>query len=333
MSAEPQNLLLLLALFPLAAMFWFAWRASQRDRAALGDETLVGTLLHSSTRRLYAMRVGLGLLAVGLIVIALSRPRWGESDEVVSRSGLQIMILLDGSTSMNTEDVRPSRLEASKAAVLTMLEQLEGNQIGMVMFGKTSYVQFPLTTDLAAAATLVRPISTRNTALGSTDLASAIRDGKAAFPIGQVEGRTMVLITDGGDPDPQADGEAVAAAREAAAAGLTIYTVGAGTTDGGPIPIYDDFGSRTFVEDDSGQQVETKLNEALLEQIASATGGDYVRVDDFDIERFQQSLQRLAPVDLNDQTRRRASERFYVFAGLALLVLVADVLLARRGVA
>lgn len=138
----------------------------------------------------------------------------------------------------------------------------------------------------------------------------------------------MILITDGGDSDPQADGEAVAAAREAAKMGLTIHTIGMATEAGGQIPVYDDLGNISYVED-QGQRVISKLNQPLLEQIASATGGTYFDGSSLDLDKLQTALEQSAPVDMADQTRRIYSERFYLFAGLAFILLVLDVYVGR----
>ncbi len=336
MATKPEYLLFLLILLPLAGLFWWARSAERRDRRLLGDETLVGTLLHTATRRYRWLRIGMQLAAVGLIVVALARPTWGTGEETVKRSGLQIMILLDGSTSMAAEDIQPSRIEASKDIVLDLLDRLEGNQIGMMMFGATSYVQFPMTSDVAAARSLVEPLNPRSLSLGSTNITAAIEDALRAFPLGQIEGRTLILITDGEQPGSsdevraQRDAEAVAAASEAAKVGLTIHTIGMATEEGAPIPIYNDLGGQSYIEE-NGEQVQSKLNAPLLEQIASATGGSYFSAEDFDLAKLERALQQSAPVDLTDQTRRTRSERFYVFVGLALILLVTDVLLGRRG--
>ncbi|MBA3469329.1 MAG: VWA domain-containing protein [Herpetosiphonaceae bacterium] len=336
MAAQPENLFLLLILLPLAGLFWRAWRAERSDRRLIGDETLVGTLLHTSTTRTRYLRAGLQLAAIGLIAVALARPRWGAGEETVKRSGLQVLLLLDGSTSMAVQDIRPSRIEASKKLVIDLLERLEGNQLGMLMFGSTSYVQFPLTSDVAAARSLVAPIDTRSLTLGGTNIAAVIEDALRSFPLGQIEGRTIVLITDGemtdsdGNPSDEKAQEAVAAAREAAKVGLTIHTVGMATTAGGPIPIYSDLGEPEFIKTSNGTRVQSKLNEPLLEQIASATGGTYFAGTSIDVATLIRVLEQSAPVDLADQTRRMQTERFYLFAGLALVLLVADVLLGRR---
>ncbi|ABX07530.1 MAG TPA: VWA domain-containing protein [Herpetosiphon sp.] len=328
MALVPANLWLLLVLLPLAGVFWLARRAEERDRAALGDPGLIASLLSMQPARQRRIRIVLQLSAVGLIIVALARPVWGSGDETLKRSGLQVLILLDGSRSMAAQDVRPSRIDASKRMVLALLDRLEGNQVGMLMFGSSSYVQFPLTSDLAAARSLVEPINPRGLSLGGTDVEEVITEGLRSFPIGQIEGRTMILITDGGDSDEQSDGEAVAAAREAAKMGLTIHTIGMATEAGGQIPIYDDLGNISYVED-QGQRVISKLNRPLLEQIASATGGTYFDGSTLDLNQLQTALDQSAPVDLTDQTRRVYSERFYIFAGLAFILLVADVFVGR----
>ncbi len=330
MAQNPENLLLLFLLFPLAGLFWWAWQADRRDRQALGDDRLISALLRSVTRRFRWTRAILQIGAFALIVIALSRPAWGQGDETLKRSGLQILILQDGSRSMAAQDIPPSRIEASKNVILELLERMQGNQIGMLMFGSTSYVQFPLTTDVIAAQSLVKPISAQNLSLGGTDLAGVIVDGQRSFALGQIEGRTMILISDGGDPDPERDAEAIAAAREASKVGLTIYTIGMATDAGAPIPQYDGDGFNSGYIEKDGQRVESKLNRPVLEQIASATGGLYFDGNKLNLDQLQEQLERSAPVSLEDQTRRVRTERFYLFAGTALLLLLADAFLGRQ---
>ena len=333
MSAQPIYLWFLLGLPVLWGLFWYAWRRSDKAFELLGDHALVSSLVQRLSRRKQTIRAVLMIGACAMLIIALSRPRWGMGEERVQRKGLQIMMLMDGSTSMAAQDVRPSRIEVAKEVVVDLLERLEGDQVGMMMFGATSYVQFPLTTDLAAARTLVEPLNPRSLTLGSTDIAAAIDDALRTFPLGQIEGRTLVIISDGGDPDPERDAEALAMAREAAKAGLTIHTIGVGTTAGAPIPLYDQVGEISYVEE-NGQRVQSQLNQPLLEQVASATGGIYFDAQELDIQKFVQALNTTAPVDLEAQLNRRTeTERFYIFVSLALILLVSDILVSQRRVA
>ncbi len=331
MAAEPLYLWLLLLVVPLIVVFWYSWRRSDTALKQLGDTPLIAQLVQVSPRRRRRLRAALMITAWALIAVALARPRWGFGEEAVKRSGLQVLVLLDGSTSMAAQDIRPSRIEAGKDVVSNLLDNLEGNQVGMLMFGSSSYVQFPLTTDLAAARSLVEPINTRSLTLGGTNIDSAINDALHTFPLGEIEGRTLIIITDGGDPDPEKDTKAVEAAREAAKAGLTIHTIGMATTTGAPIPVYDNLGEISYVEQ-NGQRVTSKLNQPLLEQIASATGGTYFDGQDLDVNRLMRVINQAAPVDLEAQLNRRTqTERFYLFAGLALVLLISDVLVGKRG--
>ena len=333
MSAQPIYLWFLLGLPVLWGLFWYAWRRSDKAFELLGDHALVSSLVQRLSRRKQTIRAVLMIGACAMLIIALSRPRWGMGEERVQRKGLQIMMLMDGSTSMAAQDLRPSRIEVAKEVVVDLLERLEGDQVGMMMFGATSYVQFPLTTDLAAARTLVEPLNPRSLTLGSTDIAAAIDDALRTFPLGQIEGRTLVIISDGGDPDPERDADALAMAREAAKAGLTIHTIGVGTTTGAPIPLYDQVGEISYVEE-NGQRVQSQLNQPLLEQVASATGGIYFDAQELDIQKFVQALNTTAPVDLEAQLNRRTeTERFYIFVSLALILLVSDILVSQRRVA
>ncbi|GIV97378.1 MAG: hypothetical protein KatS3mg057_2035 [Herpetosiphonaceae bacterium] len=328
---NPGALLLVVLLLPLGALIWLSWRVEQQDRSALGDSRLIGPLLRAPAGRRRLLRTALLFTALLLIIVAMARPTFGSADEKLRRKGLQVMIVLDGSRSMAVEDVYPNRFDAAKNLILQLFDDLDGSQFGMVIFGRTSYVQFPLTSDLEAARNLVAPLSVDTINSPGSNIAVALEDALRSFVPGQTSGRVILLISDGGDPEQDdPPGSAVQAARKVAAAGIQIHTIGVGTPSGGRIPYDDQSGMRSYMQDDSGREVVSRLNEQLLGQIASVSGGSYFRASNLSLNSLAAALERGAPVDLTDQRFRAREDRFQLVILAALLLLVFEYLLLGR---
>ncbi len=211
------------------------------------------------------------LLAVGLLFIAMARPhllfKWSEE----TRSGLDILLAIDCSKSMLTEDVKPNRLERAKLAVQDFSDHLPDNRLGLIAFAGDAFLQCPLTLDHDAFQTAVRELDTDTIPRPGTDIATAIDQAVSALKSQPNNLKFLILITDGED----LEGHVLAAAKSAAQAGLKIYTIGVGTPEGGVIPERDDSGSVAYHHDANGQIVQSKLDESTLRQIAQITGGAY----------------------------------------------------------
>lgn len=263
-----------LALCPLLYL-WLRRDAAVRRRleARLGDRSLLG--LGSDPRSETARRrQGRSApVALGLIVLALARPQWGQEAGRGQVEAAQVMVVLDVSASMLAADMSPSRLERAKLEIRDLLQRLEGDQFGLVLFSGAAFVQCPLTVDrvmvqdfldLAQPAVISRP---------GTALASAIQAAMAGFDPQRESQRVILIFTDGEDPDSDPE----AAAREAREAGITIYTVGFGQAEGATVPQLDQEGRPGApMLDEAGQPVLSRPDPALLERLARAGGGRYL---------------------------------------------------------
>ncbi len=321
----------LLWVVPLLVAF-FVWAGAARRRALqrFADEHLLGQLLpgHSAARR--RVKATLQVLAVLALLISLAGFEMGFEWEEIRRRGVDIVVALDVSDSMLVGDTEAggslSRLERAKREISDLLALLEGDRIGLVAFAGTAFLECPLTLDYGAAEIFLDSLEPDLIPVKGTALAQAIRTSVEAFEESSSTSKAIVLMTDGEDHL----GQAVAAAEEAAAAGIRIFTIGIGREEGSPIP--DPGGG--FRRDARGEIILSRLDEPTLQRIALATGGRYVRsvTGDVDLEQVY-SLGIKATMqdqDLGTTRQRRWKERFQWLVGAAIVLLLVEASIAER---
>lgn len=330
MNFEQPIFLWLLAVV-LPALGWFFWWAARR-RARLAEQFVTARLLDQLTvgvsRRRQRVRAALALLAVALVFIALARPQWGFNWETAKQSGLDIVVAIDTSRSMLATDVAPSRLERAKLEALSLMGRAKTDRLGLIAFAGSAFLQCPLTLDDEAFRQSVATLDTAIIPQGGTALAEAIRTATEAFEKSDGNHQALILFTDGEDHEPDAD----AAARAAAEAGIRIFTVGLGTVDGELLRVRDERGAESFVKDDDGNVVKSRLNETLLQGIATTGKGFYLNLrgaDTIDV-LYDRGLAPLPKRDYNAKLVKRLHEKFYWPLGIAVLLLVIEVLLPER---
>ena len=313
---DPYYLLLLLLLPPL--VWWYATRAERTlgavrypvvDRLVRADRRRTGRWRH--------MPFGLRILALALLLIAFARPQTGVTAENVATDGIDIVLVLDLSSSMLAEDLEPNRIGAAREAAASFVRRRPNDRIGLVVFAGEAFTQAPLTLDHRVVTTLIEELEVGvvedGTAIGM-GLATAVKrlDDSSA------ESKVIVLLTDGqnnrGSIDPPT------AAQMAQALGVRIYAVGAGTRGAAPMPVDDPlFGRRTV-------QVQVDIDDAALEGIASLTGGRYFRATDREsLERVYEEIDALETTEIEMTSFTRYGELFHLplGAGLGLLLLEA----------
>ena len=320
----------LLALPALAAGLWLLARTRRRRllRWAKPGSLERIDLTRPSSRPLW--RNLLLLLAAGLILVALARPRWGESEEEIHARGLDLIIALDLSRSMLAEDVAPSRLVVARSIARELGRRLPSDRVGLLGFAGQAGLLCPMTLDrgslelyLAAADPSIFPGQ-------GTDLGRAITLAVDAFSRRAQARRVLVVISDGED----LESGAMAAVSEAVEAGVRIYTIGVGTPQGAPIPERDASGRVTgYVHDRNGQVVTSRLDERTLAAVAEAGGGAYVRATGFGagVERVAQALSEMERSELADTLFVRHAEQYrWPLGAVFFLVLLEAGLLDRR---
>ena len=317
---SPQYLYALLALPALMAFVWWAFARRAALVQRIGDPALIERLSMTVNRGMRRRRLVLWFLGIALIIIALARPQWGSDVQIVEHRGVQVMVALDISLSMLAQDLKPTRLDRAKLEISDMMSRLTGDEVGIVLFSGASFIQFPLTFDYATARTYLRNASPDAITRQGTVIAKAISTAMTGFNEERVSQKIIVIMTDGENHE----GDPVAAAQQAAEDGAVVYTVGFGSPEGEPIPVYDAQGNITgYREDDQGRVVISSLDETTLQQVARAGGGKYFRaVERGAIAGLVDEIQSFQDESLQSEFNRTKIERFQIFLLLGVLSLV-----------
>ncbi len=313
----------------LVALVWWARARKQRDMERLADRDLLDRLTASVSRRGQLAKTILVVAAVGLLVTALARPQFGSRVETVRREGRDVLIALDLSASMVAEDMAPNRLEKAKFAIADLIDQLDGDRVGLVAFAGEAFVQSPLTLDYGAARLFLNAMEPDMMSVQGTNLGQAIAVSLDAFAATERRHRVLVVITDGEDHEGEVDDAITRATDE----GVVIYTVGIGSTDGVPIPDFDAAGqAQGFKRDGDGAVVTTRLDEATLMTLAERTGGTYYRASPGGAELavLAEELAGGEGREFESEQVTLFDEQYQLFLGLALVLLIADVLVSDR---
>jgi Ca-activated chloride channel homolog len=319
--AEPRFFYCLIPLVLLGIVLYILNKRHKAAIGRLGAPDLISRLSATVNWRGRRWQTSLWFLALFFLIVALARPQWGNQVEYIERRGVEIMVVLDVSESMLAEDFRPNRLARAKLEINELMEQLEGNEMGLVLFSGAAFVQFPLTSDFTTARTFLEAAYPGIISRPGTNLAEAIRIAMTGFNEDRATQKVIVLLTDGEGTEE----DALTAVQEAADRSIIIYTIGFGSPDGEPIPQYDQLGSLIgFKKDQNGETVLTRLDEATLEQVASMTNGRYFQAmaDGREVGFLASEISELQTSELESRFETRGIERFQWFLGIAILALI-----------
>ncbi|MDB4265000.1 VWA domain-containing protein, partial [bacterium] len=313
----------LLWLLPLAAVALIVQgRKKKRALQAFADPHLLDRLAALDHRGRRFIKALLLLLSLGLMLFALAGPRWGSHYEEVSQKGVDIMLMIDVSPSMLVEDIAPNRLERARREILDFIKVVAGDRVGLIAFAGAAFIQCPLTLDYAALEMFLSALQPDLIPVPGTDLGAAIDLGISAFDDESATDKVILLITDGEDNETRG----LNSARQAAAKGVKIFVFGIGDVGGGPIPELD--GSGGFKKDRQGKLILSKLEEAGLQNIASLTGGTYVRSVagdlDLDVLYFDGIKSHTQAQELKSGKIKVYEERFALFVLAAFMLLLIE---------
>ena len=270
------------------------------------------------------------ITAVALFsILALLRPQWGFRWQEVKRQGIDILVLIDTSKSMLTQDVKPNRLERTKFAVLDLLKKLKGDRIGLIAFSGEPFLICPLTVDYGGFQISLNDLNIETIPRGGTNIAKAIRESIKDYGEISSKHKAIIIVTDGDD----LEGDPIAAAREAHEKGIKIFTVGIGSAEGELIQMQNQRGELFFLKDNDGNIVKSRLNERLLKEIALITGGIYVKASgsQFGLDLiYEQEISKFEKREIEAKMEKKYHERFQFPLGLAALLLVIETCLTTR---
>jgi len=325
----PQWFWALLTVPLLVALFLRAERRAALRLREFVSERLLTTLARTVDRRRRGVRFALILLGLALAVAALAQPRWGYTYEDAKRKGLDLILAVDTSRSMLSNDVLPNRLQRVKLATQDLITELQGDRVGLVAFAGRAFLQAPLTIDYDAAVEAINDLDTSTIPEGGTNISEAIDLAVKTFGKSAIGNRAVIIFTDG----EELSGNASKTAKAAADAGVRIFAVGVGTPEGSLIPINGEGGGNAFVKDSKGQVVKSKLDEKRLKEIADSTGGFYLHLEDGPRtmkQLFDEGLAQMQAGDIDARLSRRPIERFQWPLGAALFFLATSFVMRER---
>lgn len=327
--AHPEYLYLLLLVPLMLGAFWLFSRLRGAAIRRFANATLLERLAERASNLRRVMKFVLLAAAVALISVGLANPQIGTRLEDVKQEGVDIFIALDVSLSMKAQDIKPNRLEKAKLELRNLISRLAGDRVGLIVFAGEAFVQFPLTTDYSAANMFVDIIDVNSVPVPGTAIGDAIDRAVASFDFKDQTTKVLVIMTDG----ENTEGDAIDAAKEAAAKGVLIYTIGLGSPDGAPIPIYNSSGLQVdFKRDKSGNVVVSKLDEAGLQQIAEIGHGKYYRGTNSqdELDAIYKDINSLQKREFGVKQFTDFESRFQWFLAPAVLLLIAEFLLSEK---
>ncbi|WP_303776021.1 VWA domain-containing protein [Bacteroides cellulosilyticus] len=322
---EPTYLYLLLLLPFLAAFYLYSNYRRRKAIRKFGDPVLMAQLMPDVSKYRPDVKFWLVFAAIGLFAVLLARPQFGSKLETVKRQGVEVMIALDISNSMLAQDVQPSRLEKAKRLVAQLVDKMENDKVGMIVFAGDAFTQLPITSDYISAKMFLESINPSLISKQGTAIGAAINLATRSFTPQEGVGRAVIVITDGENHE----GGAVEAAKAAAEKGIQVSVLGVGMPDGAPIPVE---GTNDFRRDRDGNVVVTRLNEQMCQEIAQAGDGIYMRVDNSNAAQkvIAQEINKMAKADVETQVYTEFNEQFQAVAWIILLLLLAEMLILER---
>ncbi len=268
-----------------AALGLYGWALRQRraDRERFGHPTTVQQLATALRPRRRILKAGFVVIALLLGVLALAGPRWGTDVRTVERRGVELVVALDVSASMRAQDVPPSRLRRAKNEIRTLMGNLSGDRVGLVLFAGSGFVQCPLTSDYGAFRLFLDAAAPDQVSTPGTDVSAAVDAGLQAFGASrpaddttaapsEPRSRALLIVSDGENHAGDLD----AARQRAQDAGVTLLTAGIGTEEGARIPVYENGRRVDFKRTRQGEVVRSRLREGPLTSLAQS--GAYFRI-------------------------------------------------------
>lgn len=314
-------LLLLVPVFPV--LYALVRSARSRRIREFGDPDLVKALMpHYSSAKGW-VRICIFSLAFAFFMIGMARPQIGAKLSKRQTKGAEIMICLDVSNSMLAQDYSPSRLDRAKLAISSLVDKLQSDRIGLIIFAGSSFVQLPITTDFVSAKMFLSSIDAGSVPVQGTAIGDAIHTAAKSFSAQSEKSRVIILITDGENHED----DAVQAAKDAAEMGIRVYTVGVGSAKGEPISV-----DGELLKDREGNIVVTRLDEDTLRKIAQAGNGAYIHagMEEFGLNPIIKDIRELEKEEFASIVFEEYNEQFMYFFAIALFLLVLEVLIGER---
>jgi len=325
---NPEYLYVLLIIPVLILLFGLAQYYKKKALAKFGDMSVIEQLMPYVSKSRPVLKFVFLSIAFVAIIFALADPQFGSKLEKVKRKGAEIIIALDVSNSMLAEDIKPNRLERAKQAISKLVDNMDNDRIGLIVFAGDSYIQIPVTSDYAAAKMFLSSINTSIVSKQGTAMGSAIDLAMNSFtPESDME-KALIIITDGENHED----DAVKAAKLANEKGITIHTIGMGSPQGAPIPMQKSYGQTIFQKDKDGNTVISKLDQKTLQDVASAGGGVFIRANNTQtgLNKLFERINSMEKKEMEEKIYTEFEHRFQYLLGIALFFILLDIFVLER---
>jgi len=292
-----------------------------------GDPEVLSMLMPDVSKPRPKIKHILFAFALIFVVLAIARPQYGTRLQELKRKGIEIIIALDVSNSMMAEDIQPNRLEKAKQAISKMVDRLVNDRIGLIVFAGKAYSQIPITNDYASAKMFLSSISPGIVPVQGTAIGAAIDLAMSSFTPDEEMNRALIIITDGENHED----DPLAMATQANQKGIKVYTIGVGLPKGSPVP-QSSSGQRNFLKDKDGKVVISKLDEKMLQDIASLGGGKYIRANNtrLGLNALFEDIDKLEKKEIEARVYSDYEDVFQYPVAMALLLLIIEYLLLER---
>ncbi len=323
-------LLYLLFLLPVVFGLFYLARISRRHKLKkYGRLSVLASLMPEASKYKPAIKISLELIAVAALVVAVARPRAGEKEAVENSEGIEVMIAFDVSRSMlassNDDPNGISRLQRAKFVLGKLVDGLDNDRVGLIVFAGEAYTQLPITTDFLSAKMYLNDLSTEMVSTQGTAIGSAINMALNSFSPDEDINKAVIVITDGENHE----GDAVEMARKAKEMGVQVDVIGVGSIKGSPIPVNASRGE--YLKDSNGQPVTTALNEQMAKEIAEAGGGIYINGSSSSaVKDVVSQLDQLQKSEIKNVKYKASAEQFPMFLWIALIFLIVDIFVLDR---
>ncbi len=316
-----------LVLIPIFILIYYLYRKIRNNNLSkFGNKELITILMPNASDYKPIIKFTLLMLSLLFMILGLANLQVGTKIEKIKREGVDIVIAIDVSKSMDAEDIKPSRIERAKRIISKLIDKLNNDRIALIAFAGDAYLQLPLTTDYSAAKLFLEAINTDIPPTQGTAIGASIEMALKLFPKEDKYKKTLIIITDGENHED----DAIEAAKNAAHKGIITHTIGIGTPEGGPIPIYKNGQQVDFLKNEDQSIVVTKLDPVMLEQIATAGQGQFVYAANTNID-LSQIIDKIAGLEkkkIEEKIYSSFESRFQYFFATALILLMIEILLS-----
>lgn len=312
----------------IIGLFWYITILQKRAIKRFGNfDTLIQLMPGFSTQRGW-LKVIIFSTAITLIIIGLAGPQFGSKLTEVKRKGIELIIALDVSNSMMSQDIQPSRLERAKQAISRLVDKLSDDRLGLIVFAGDAYVQLPVTNDYISAKMFLSSINPGIVPKQGTAIGSAINLAASSFSPQSETSKVIVVISDGENHED----DAVEAAKRATEQGIFVYAIGIGSPQGSPIPVSQD-NPNSFMKDKEGNVVVSKLDEETLSKVAVAGNGRYIRATNSQLGLLPlfDEINKMQKTEMKEKIYSDYNDQFqYLFAFALFLLIVEFIILERK---